>query len=137
LETNRIIKNFIVLLTILILTACSQGDDKMKIISYGTPEFSAFVKKSKISLDKAWELQLDFKKENIGNDFTYNIYRSNVLLFFIVDDSYVFTMSHVNNKMLEGLFLSGVWVDSETGKVSEIELEKFVNIKSTAGWRKK
>ena len=46
----------------LTLTSCSQGDDKMKIIPFGTQEFEEFVKNALISLDEAWELQLNFYK---------------------------------------------------------------------------
>ncbi len=55
---------------------------KMKIIAYGTSEFEEFVKNAPISLDEAWNLQLNYMKKHTLDDFSYNFYKTNVLLFF-------------------------------------------------------
>jgi len=134
LETLRIKQYLVIIFMILTLTSCSNGEDKMEIIAYGTSEFDEFVKKSPISLDEAWEIQLNYMKKNINDDFSYNFYKTNVLLFCIVDENYVFTTKHMNDKMKEGYFLSGVWVDMKTGNVFEKNVDK--KIKPNSAWRK-
>ena len=105
----------------------------MNVIAYGTPEFEEFVKNAPISLEKSWDIQLNFMKKST-DDFSYNFYKSNVLLFFIANENYVFTTKHINNKLNEGYFLSGIWVNSKTGNV----FEKNVNekIKPNLAWKK-
>lgn len=129
-------KNYItVILLILTFISCSKGEDKMEIIAYGTPDFQNLAKNAPISLDKAWEIQLSYMKKNITDEFSYKIYEKNVGLFFIVDNYYVFSMGHVNNKMIEGYFLSGTWVNIKTGEVFEKEIRK--KIKPRDAWFKK
>lgn len=135
METLKIKQYLVIIFMILTLASCSNGEDKkMEIITYGTPEFEEFVKNASISLDEAWEIQLNYMKKNINDDFSYNFYKTNVLLFCIVDENYVFTTKHMNNKMKEGYFLSGVWVDMKTGNVFEKNIDK--KIKPNSAWRK-
>ena len=108
---------------------------KMNVIAYNTPEFKEYVQNAPISLDKAWKIQLEYMKKHSENDFAYNFYASNVLLFFIVDDYYVFTMGHINNKKLENISLSGIWVNTKTGEVSENKLSKTIHVEHPIGWR--
>ena len=129
-------KNYIlIILMILTLISCTKGDDKMEIIAYGTPEFEEFIKNAPISLNEAWDIQLDFVKKNATSEFAYGIYKGNVLLFFIVDNYYVFSMGHMNNKMVEGYFLSGTWVNTQTGEVFEKDIRQ--KIKPQKAWAKK
>ncbi|MCP4971783.1 MAG: hypothetical protein GY932_14460 [Arcobacter sp.] len=123
-----------ILLIVLTITSCTQGDDKMKIIPYGTEEFQEFTKDAPISLDEAWKIQLNFMKKNTTDDLGYRLYKNNVGMFFIVDNYYVFSIGHLNNKMLEGYFLSGVWVDTKTGEVFEKDIRK--KIKPLKAWSK-
>lgn len=73
-------------------------------------------------------------KKHTFDDFSYNFYKTNVLLFFIIDKNYVFTLKHLNNKMKEGYLLSGVWVDTKTGNVFENNIDK--KIKPNSAQRK-
>lgn len=134
METLKIKQYLVIIFMILTLISCSNGEEKMEIIAYGTPEFEEFVKNAPISLDEAWEIQLNYMKKNINDDFSYNFYKTNVLLFCIVDENYVFTTKHMNNKMKEGYFLSGVWVDMKTGNVFEKNVDK--KFKLNLAWRK-
>lgn len=129
------LKNYLtIILLILTLTSCSKGEEKMEIIAYGTPQFEEFVKNAPISLDEAWDIQLNFAKKNTDNDLAYNIHKDNVLLFFVLDGYYIFTMAHINNKALEGYFLDGIWVNANTGEVLEKNIH--VKIKSQKAWSK-
>lgn len=128
-------KNYIIIILLIsTLVSCTKGEEKMKIIPYGTTEFEKFVKNVPVSLDKAWKIQLDFIKKNTTDEFAYKIYEGNVRLFFIVDDYYVFSIGHLNNKMLEGYFLSGTWVNTKTGEVFEKDIRQ--KIKPQKGWAK-
>lgn len=63
----------------------------MKIIAYGTAEFTEFVKKAPVSLDKAWDIQLDFYKSN-PKEMEYSLYTQSAALYFIFDKYYVYTL---------------------------------------------
>ncbi len=119
---------------IMILTSCSKGEEKMEIIAYGTPEFEKFIKNAPINLDKAWSLQLDYAKKNY-DEWNYNWQKKFSTLFFIVDDYYIFTTGHVNNKMLRGYLLDGIWINTKTGEAFEKKLQKTIESKQM-GWGK-
>ncbi len=112
---------------ILTLTSCSNGEEKMDIIAYGTSEFDEFVKNAPISLDEAWELQLKYYEEQnqkvIGSP-----------LFFIIDGKYIFT-PYYNAKILE-VKIEGVAVDSKTGETNYINKKIKLEPTSQFGWRK-
>lgn len=128
-------KCLVIILTVLMLASCNNREDKMKIITYGTVEFEQFAANAPISLDEAWELQLKYARKTYTDDFTYKLHKGNVLLFFIVDEYYVFTTKHINNKFIEGYYLSGIWVNSKNGDVFEKSIGK--KIKPNYGWRMK
>ncbi len=64
MESIKLKSYLAIILIVLLLSSCTKGEDKMKIIAYGTPEFEEFVKKAPINLEKAWDLQLKYYEEN-------------------------------------------------------------------------
>ncbi len=116
---------------ILTLTSCSNGEEKMDIIAYGTPEFEEFVKNAPISLDEAWEIQLDFYKNN-PKKMEYSLYKQNSVMYFIVDNYYVYTLRPLMKTKPKGELINGIWVNSVSGEVKynnnniTIEAESFI-----------
>ncbi|AXX88406.1 hypothetical protein AMRN_2708 [Malaciobacter marinus] len=127
MESIKLKSYLAIILIVLLLSSCTKGEDKMKIIAYGTPEFEEFVKKAPINLEKAWDLQLKYYEENeekvIGSP-----------LFFIINDKYIFT-PYYNPKIPE-VKLSGVSIDSQTGEATYVNMKDKLKPKSQFGWRK-
>ena len=134
-------KNYIlIILMILTLTSCTKGDDKMEIIAYGTSEFDEFIKNAPISLNKAWDLQLDFFKQNFTNDvkgaMNYNSYKKTSVMYFIVDKYYVYTLRPLMKTKPKGKLLSGIWVNSISGEVEYNNNNTIIEAKSFFGYSK-
>jgi len=120
----------------LTLTSCSQGDDKMKIIPYGTPEFNEFVKKSPISLDEAWNIYINYYEKKLKKDNNYN-YIDNIKLYYILDGHYIFTdNADKYNKQGDAYLLSGIWVNANNGDVFEKFVNKRFNVLDIKPWSK-
>jgi hypothetical protein len=98
----------------------------MKVIAYGTPEFNTFIKNVKISPQEAWDIQLEYYKNN-------KMKTIGVPLFFIINDKYLFT-PYYNPKIPE-VTIKGVAVDSKTGFAEYINKKIKIKPKSQFGWR--
>jgi hypothetical protein len=98
------LKFFIAVFIVILTISCSREGDKMKVIAYGTPEFNMFVKNVKISPQEAWDIQLEYYKNN-------KMKTIGVPLFFIINDKYLFT-PYYNPKIPE-VTIKGVAVDSK------------------------
>ncbi|WP_428740047.1 hypothetical protein [Sulfurimonas sp.] len=131
METLKIKHYLTIIFMILTLTSCSNGEEKMDIIAYGTPEFEEFVKNAPISLDEAWEIQLDFYKNN-PKKMEYSLYKQNSVMYFIVDNYYVYTLRPLMKTKPKGELINGIWVNSVSGEVKynnnniTIEAESFI-----------
>lgn len=130
------IKNYIILLLIVLtLTSCIKGEDKMEIIGYGTPEFEEFVKKAPISLDKSWNIQIEFYKNNPKN-MEYDLYKQSSSLYFIIDKYYVYTLRPLMKTKPKGKLLSGIWVNSLSGEVKYNNNDTIIEAESFLGYSK-
>ncbi len=130
------IKNYIILLLIVLtLTSCTKGEDKMEIIGYGTPEFEEFVKKAPISLDKSWNIQIEFYKNNPKN-MEYDLYKQSSSLYFIIDKYYVYTLRPLMKTKPKGKLLSGIWVNSLSGEVKYNNNDTIIEAESFLGYSK-
>ena len=99
----------------------------MKTIAYGTSEFDEFIDKAPITLDRAWELQLDYYRSSGSNPV-------GAPLFFIVDEAYLFT-PYYNPKIPE-VQLKGVAINSQTGTVAWVDKKCKLKPVSQFGWQK-
>ncbi len=105
----------------------------MDIILYGTEEFNQFVNNSaNVSPQEAWEKQLNFYKNNPSH-WSIDYYRSSSRLFFIADGHYVYTLSHINQKIIEGMLLEGIWINAMTGEAKYVNNSTFLKAKSNSG----
>ncbi len=128
------LKNFLIIVFTLALVSSGYGENRMKTYAYGTKEFTDYIQDASITLDEAWKIQLDYKKQSIKDKLSFQVYKTNVVVDFIVDGHYVFTLGHLNNKQLEGYYLSGIWVNCKTGKVFEKSIDQ--KVRSNVSWRK-
>lgn len=81
------------------------------MIYYGTEAFENFEKQANISIVKAWGIQKEYAQSRDKNPENW--------LFFVINEDYVFN-SVLNPK--EGkAFLGGIWVNSNTGEVKEVD----------------
>lgn len=134
----RIKQILFLLVTLVIFTSCDSKSDlknePIQIIAYGTDEFKDFMDSNpKIDLEKSWDLQLEYYKNN-PRSLDYKSYIASVTLFFIVDDNYVYTLNHMMKKVVKGKLLEGVWVNANTGEVKYREETKIIEAVNYAGW---
>ncbi|TAJ15226.1 hypothetical protein DMA11_02135 [Marinilabiliaceae bacterium JC017] len=121
-------KKYIIVCLMVALSACNnkkpaKSPGFKEILYYGTKEFEAHEKNTKINKEQAWELQIEYFKP----DSLSYLCR----LYFIVDGNYVFPQ-YVRRKLNEAR-LTGVWVNTKTGVVRYVKNNSIVNLNSD-GW---
>ena len=129
-------KNYIILLLIILtLTSCVKGEERMNVIAYGTPEFEEFVKNAPISLEKSWDIQIEFYKNN-PKGMEYNLYKTSSSLYYIVNKYYVYTLKPLMKTKPKGKLLSGIWVNSMSGDVRYNNNDTIIEAESFFGYSK-
>ncbi|HEX8576537.1 MAG TPA: hypothetical protein VF677_09615 [Flavobacterium sp.] len=89
------------------------------VIEYNTDDFKKFEKHSTIKLKEAWNIQKKYALEKNENPKNW--------LFFIIDGNYVFTS--IFEPKLPAASTGGIWVNSETGEIKEINSDIMLRYK--------
>lgn len=129
LEVVKLMLKCIIILFVLFIFVISDLKSQncikhMNVIYYGTSQFENFEVQAKIKKEDAWEIHQVYCLENKIESGT---------LFFVIDGYYVFS-PYYNPKVPE-VYLTGVYVDSESGIVNYIKSKKKLKSKSQFGWR--
>lgn len=108
------------LIIIPLLFSCKSKEEKFlekhQVFFCETEEFESFVKKAKIKPQQAWDLMSKYVE-------TKKIDKPH-LLFFSVDGNYVFTRYF--HPKIPNAYTGGIWVNSNTGKIQEVEKGIFI-----------
>ncbi|MBI9059800.1 MAG: hypothetical protein JEZ01_18695 [Labilibaculum sp.] len=119
-----------IIISILTFLGCKSKEEKFlennKVLFCKTEEFESFIKKSRVTPEKAWDLMVEYtEKENVQQPH---------LFYFIIDGHYVFT-NYVHLKIPDA-YTGGIWVNSENGKVKEVKDGVFIKAYYKYDWNK-
>lgn len=109
-----------IFLSLILQTNCNnpknQNIQKNDVILYNSEEFKLFESNAKIKLEEAWKIQKKYAQDKNENPKNW--------LFFVIDGNYAFT-SIFEPKIPEAS-IGGVWVNSKTGKVTEVKSDESI-----------
>ncbi len=118
----------VILISIVNFLGCKSEEEKFldnhEIVFCETDEFKNFIAEATIKPERAKEIMIDFARKN-------NV-RPPHLLYFIIDEYYVFT-SYVHLKIPEAS-TTGIWVHANTGKIKEVKNGLFLKAYCKHQW---
>lgn len=125
---TKLIKKSLLIIILAMTTACSDIKGKnMNVIYYGTDEFKKYAKDAIIKPKEAYKLSNIFYKNNNGENKNHSF-----PIYFIINDFYIFSPD-VNLKNPKST-ISGIWVNSQTGKTKYVKDDIELRRKSMNGW---
>lgn len=118
-----------IFISILSFLGCKSKEERFldshQILFCKTDKFKKFLFEAKIKPEEAKEMMIDFAEKN-------NI-RKPHLLYFVIDEHYVFT-SYAHLKVPEAS-TKGIWVNANNGKIKEVKNGLFIRAYHKYEWR--